>query len=306
MNLLEEIRNDMAIIISWSNNNIYSEVNSLKGTPYPAWCVKYYNEYGVAVERGSFKEDVYMEFANTKLVTKTLEVDGDSKNCIMLLCVDPKLHHMFSSVCAEFVDPGENGKDRKFLTDDPQEWGMEWRDLLGNVVSQKKSYSIMGEMLVLDYLFQQDSQTRWAAVNGGSHDIEAEAMSAEVKSTLQRYGSTVTISGQHQLLSAKRLELYFVRMEKSKLGISIDDMVRSLTGHGYDSIRIENELRQQGIMPGSPERKERYKIQEKRKYLVDDHFPKITKNTFQDKQFPQNIVHISYTIDLDGLPYEKW
>ena len=59
-------------------------------------------------------------------------------------------------------------------------------------------------------------------------------------------------------------------------------------------------------MPGSPERKERYKIQEKRKYLVNDHFPKITKDTFQDKQFPQNIVHISYTIDLDGIPYEKW
>lgn len=248
-----------------------------------------------------------MEFANTKIVTKPLEMDGVSKNCIMLLCDNPELRYMFATVCAEFVDPGEDGKDRKLLTDNPQSWGMKWRDLLGNVVAQRRVYSFLGEMLVLDHLFQQDSQTSWAAVNGGSHDIETSSMSAEVKSTLQRYGSTVTISGQHQLLSAKKgLELYFIRMERSKLGISIDDMVRTLTEHGYASIKLENELKQQGIMPGSPERKERYKILEKRKYIVDEQFPKITKDTFQDKQFPQNIIHITYTIDLDGLPYEKW
>lgn len=305
MGLLEEIRNDMAVLSSWSNN-IYYEVDALKNTEYQAWCVKYDNEYGVAVERGNYKDEVYLEFSNSKIVTRTLITNEGPKSCIMLLCADAKLRYMFASVCTEFVDPGEHGENRKFLTDDPQGWGMKWRDLLGNAIYHKRIYSVLAEMIALKHSFEKDPTTRWASVNGSTHDIECTNMSIEVKSTLRRYGTDITISGQHQLQSRKKLELYFIRLEQSKLGICINDMVQELIKVGYDSGKIEQELKKQGIMLGSPERKERYKILEKRKYIVDDKFPRITNDSFKSGKIPENIIHIVYTINLGGLPFEKW
>lgn len=73
----------------------------------------------------------------------------------------------------------------------------------------------------LDDLYTQDNTVEWTAVNSGSHDIEGNESSYEVKSTVKRYGATITISGQHQLQSLKRLQLYFCRLEQSRTGISI-------------------------------------------------------------------------------------
>lgn len=47
-------------------------------------------------------------------------------------------------------------------------------------------------------------------------------------------------------------------------------------------------------------------IFEKRKYEVDDTFPKITKASFKDDHIPESITQITYTIDLDGLEYTVW
>lgn len=46
--------------------------------------------------------------------------------------------------------------------------------------------------------------------------------------------------------------------------------------------------------------------EEKRKYEVDDTFPKITKASFKDDHIPESITQITYTIDLDGLEYTVW
>ncbi len=304
MNLLEEIRDDMAVLVTY--DDAYSAIEGLKNTEYPAWCVKYENQFGVAVERGNYKDDLYIEFSNSKIISKVLMTEDGPINCLMLLCADFYLRYAFSAVATAFVDPGENGKNRKLLTNDPEKWALEWRDLLGNAIYEKRIYSILGELIILEHLFKKDNKTCWSAVNGGTHDIEYSNGSAEVKSTLQRYGSTVTISGQHQLKSNNGLDLYFIRMEESNLGVCINDMIKLLVDDGYDENRIEVELRKLGIMPGSIERKERYKILEKRKYKVDNNFPKITNESFKNDMIPENILHIVYSIDLDGLNYEKW
>ena len=48
-----------------------------------------------------------------------------------------------------------------------------------------------------------------------------------------------------------------------------------------------------------------YKVDEVRKYLIDDNFPKITDDTFVDGKIPDNISGLVYTVDLDGLSYEN-
>ena len=47
-------------------------------------------------------------------------------------------------------------------------------------------------------------------------------------------------------------------------------------------------------------------VLEKRKYEVDDKFPKITKASFKDERIPESVIQITYTIDLDGLDYTVW
>ena len=153
-------------------------------------------------------------------------------------------------------------------------------------------------MMVLDNLYVNDNTIEWTAVNAGSHDIEGYESSYEVKSTVKRYGATITIAGQHQLQSLKRLQLYFCRLEQSKSGISINDMKDKLVADGYDKDKIEQQLYQLGYERGASIREEKYK--------VDDKFPKITKASFKDDRIPESVIQITYTIDLDGLDYTVW
>ena len=84
-------------------------------------------------------------------------------------------------------------------------------------------------------------------------------------------------------------------MEKSSLGLSINDLKTRLVTHGYDETLLESQLSERGHVKGSRIRDVRYKVLETRKYEVDDNFPKITKNSFK-----------MYNIDLTGTPFNNW
>ncbi len=127
-----------------------------------------------------------------------------------------------------------------------------------------------------------------------------------IATTLQRYGAEITISGQHQLEHFKRLFLYFCRMEESLEGVSINEMKDILVEAGYDEGKLEIELERQGFERGASIRNKKYKVLEKRKYEVDDSFPRITKETFKGDRYPDAITHIEYTVDLDGIGYTTW
>lgn len=120
------------------------------------------------------------------------------------------LRYEFATVCAQFVEPGIDGIDRKNLMSEPLEWWKKWRELMGNTISNKEAYSVIAEMMVLDDLYTQDNTVEWTAVNSGSHDIEGNESSYEVKSTVKRYGATITISGQHQLQKFKKITAIFL------------------------------------------------------------------------------------------------
>ena len=302
INLLDEIRERLAASVSISN-----QVWNLTALPkeYAAIVVREFRDYGVAVE---VPENVTINerFVNCRIYTKNISIEAVERHYLMLVCNVESLKYEFASVCAQFVDPGQNGEDRKKLIKNPLQWWDNWKNLFGNTISEKMSYSVIAEMLVLDELYKKDKTVEWTAVNVGSHDIESDTESFEVKSTIKRYGSTITISGQHQLNSKKRLQLYFCRMEKSKLGTSINDMIVALVANGYDKDKIEQQIEKLGFDYGSNIRNEKYKILERRKYEINDSFPKISEASFKENHIPNGIVQITYTVDLDGIQYENW
>lgn len=299
MAILEEIRECFA-----STQNGARDIKSLT-SEYPAMVIRSNEGYGVAIVFDD-ERDISEKFANSNLYTQKLAIGGKEKKYLILRCALDSLRYEFATVCAQFIEPGINGIDRKNLLADPLAWWKQWRELLGNAIFQRKPYSVIAEMIVLDELYIHDNTIEWSAVHAGSHDIEGNQESYEVKSTIKRYGATITIAGQHQLQSMKRLLLYFCRLEQSKMGVSINDMKDKLVSDGYDKEKIEQQLYQLGYEYGSSVREEKYKVLEKRKYEVDDKFPKITKSSFKNDHIPESVIQITYTIDLDGLEYTVW
>lgn len=299
MELLKEIREGFA--------STQNGARDLKCLPldYPAMIIRNNEGYGVAIEFDN-ERDIAEKFANSRLFTQIIRDGKLEKKYLVLSCMKDSLRYEFATVCAQFVEPGKDGIDRKNLICDPLNWWKQWRELMGNAISKKDAYSVIAEMLALDEVFKIDNTVEWTAVNSGSHDIEGKNSSFEVKSTVKRYGASITISSQHQLQNLKRLYLYFCRLEQSKEGISINDMKDKLVSDGYDKEKIEHQLFQLGYEKGASVREEKYKILEKRKYEVDDKFPRVVASSFKNDRIPDAVTQITYTIDLDGLEYDIW
>lgn len=300
MTILEEIRDSFASMTS----NGAMRISSLTDE-FTAYIIRIPDGYGVAIPVDSEME-VAENFNSCKFRTGLLSIDGNPSNYLMLISAFEEYRYEFASLCAELVSPGENGKDRKALLECPLNWWKRWKELVGNDIRDRAIYSIIAELLVLEHKLATDPSAEWAATHMGSHDIECAKESGEVKSTCKRYGAEITIAGQHQLVHTKPLYLYFLRMEESQEGISINGMKARLIQAGYNPGKIELELQQQGLEHGASIRNLKYKVLEKRKYVVNESFPCITRESFKNNQPPAGITQIIYTVDLDAINFTAW
>lgn len=300
MTTVEEIREDFAAFT-------IDGALPLKTLPdqYPAFAVKIPEGLGVAIPVDDDLE-VAERFNSCRFHTGLLALSDEVKNYLLLTSSFKEFRYEFAAFCAEFVEPGENGSNRKSIIASPSEWWDRWKELVGNADFDQKAYSVIAEMLVLIQKLEEDASALWTVTHSGSHDIECSDESCEVKSTLKRYGAEVTIAGQHQLEHKKRLFMYFCRMEESLEGISINDLRNKLVDLGYEEGKLELELLHLGYEKGSSVRNKKYKVLEKRKYMVDDSFPRITADMFKSGKIPDGIKHIQYTVDLDTLEYTVW
>lgn len=304
MDLLQEIRNYFA---ASAPSSAYP-IKSLPA-PYDAWVVQFNKEYGVAVP--IFDRDIMISerFSNARLWSSSnVSIGNRFGNWLLLTCQDPYYRNEFATLCAQFVDPGEHGKDREALITNPHEWWDKWRHLLGNSVSNNSSYSVLGELLTVRKLIQSGAKAEWTGGTGGVNDVLTETSRYEVKSTTMRYEQTVTISGQFQLEENNDIPLYlvFCRFEASNLGESIDDVVNDLSKLGVERSKIEGDLNNLGLELGSSARKEKYRLLEMRKYKIDYGFPLITKESFVGGKLPDAVKQFTYRLDLSGIPFEDF
>ena len=267
---------------------------------YKAFSFRQGVEYGVAIRTVSMKI-IYEEAS--QITIKSFNNMGE--NYIALSCCDEGFRNEFAKFGAFFVIPGENGENRRLVIESPLKWWDSWIGMLGNRVGTRKSYDTIAEMLALEELYKKDKTINWTASQAGSHDIESDDASFEIKSTLKKAETTVTISSQFQLDSVKPLQLWFYRMEASDQGISINDMKAKLIDAGYNENLIEAQLEKRGFMFGNSIREKKYVILERRKYSVDDSFPRIVESSFKNNVYPKNIIKILYTIDLEGIDYSS-
>ena len=301
MTLIEEIRLGFANLPSYGMMQLQSLPNES-----PGYVVRDSNGYGVAIEILDNDYIISEHFANARYHTCSYPIGNTVKKFIVLQCYREDLRIEFASLCTQFLDPGKDGEARMKLLENPTDWWNNWRDLLGNRINERTVYSIIAEMYTLNYVIDFDNTAEWSGNGASTHDIECNNVSIEVKSTINKYSSKMTASGQFQLNASKPLYIYFLRMEPSLTGHSINSLIEDLKAKGYDENKLEQMLLNRGYEKGSSSRELKYDILEQRKYFVDDNFPKIIDKSFKNDIFPKGIVHIEYTIDLDSIDYTAW
>jgi len=297
MKLSNEIRN---LFANLSNGNSI-KIDSI-GDKHPAWVIRYEDWFGVGfiVDNDLLINE---KFSSSKLWTRELIIEGKLENILLLTSNEEEYRYEFSFICSDFIDPGVDGSEREKILENPRNWWSKWKSLLGNSISSKKAYSVIGEMIVYKKLLTDKISANWSALQKSSHDIETLDCDYEVKSTISRYDQKIKINGQFQLEKNKKLKVVFIRFEESDVGLSIESLSKDIIKLGVDSCIIESGLKKLGFEPGRGGRYNTFKVLEARIYNVDKNFPTITKESFINGKLPDNVEKISYTINLLGIPF---
>lgn len=297
MALLDEVRDKLA---STSSNTI----RAIVGLPEyaPGYIIRENYWYGVAVPYDG--KQIEESFANARIRSANIYIQGRQTKMLILECGLEEVRRQFASLCVEFLDPGQDNTTRISLLSDPYVWWKKWRELLGNSIYEKKPYQILGELLTLEYFIKHDIQASWQGASGKTQDIATDFFNCEVKSTLDRYSTEITVSSKFQLdPHGKPIKLSFVRFEPFIGGDSLKKVIERLEYLGCNKNNLIHLLGRQGIVPGNIAYTSGYNLLEMRLYDVDETFPVITDKCFVDGHMPQNVIRFTYTLDLAGIPY---
>lgn len=260
------------------------------------------SSYGIMIK---CKEDIRIneQIGKISIYNRLMEINFKPYNCLIVSSIDLNIRDRYIDFIIENVNTCYED-----LCNDPLRWWESWCIFLGNVFVEKRVYDIIGELYVLDKIFSIDKNTKWASTTKGSIDIENLNSVYEVKSTIKKYDSTITISSQQQLKQKDRRSLYlvFVRLENSLGGKCINDYVNKIVENGYEKEKIEEYLNKCGLPENNHNRSEKYKIIESRIFCVNDKFPRITNESFKRDILPIGICKISYDVDLNSLEYRNF
>ena len=264
------------------------------------WIVKIDGMQGVAIDIKSDKQ-VNEQFSNISYYTKEFIIGGEERYLLILVSDHPNLYDDFAIICAGFLEKVLNAESYLEIQENPISWWYSMKELMGNANVEKEAYSALAEMVSYYYLLKQEKDVSWVGPFGGSIDFNCNDGLYEVKSTVARYGSQISINSQYQL---KANYLLFYRFEPSVNGISVQDMVTKLVLLGVDESEIERALKKLKYPIGSEIRTKTYRLLEVKKYEVNENFPKIVPESFIGGQMPKHISGLTYKLDLEGLDGE--
>ena len=300
---MSQLSEEISAIWESCRKGYAQELPSLLDTCYPAWSVALPDgRFGVAVPYGE-RDEVFEAFANAWIESLSLKNVSDGP---VLVLSSYESSQAFASLCAEFVSPGVGGNARFELMSNPVSWWREWKGLLGNKNVDRRVYDVLGELVCLEALCNMGFDPVWGGPHGTICDIDCGIRKYEVKSTLSRNSRSVQIHGLFQLSKGEEEKhLVLAQFEPSLNGLSINEMVDVLTGHGFSRAELNNALLDLGYPNGNSARNNCYALLGLTSYLVDNEFPHISPESFVDGTLPLGVTSINYGISLDGIQGES-
>ena len=121
MNLIKEIREGFAAI---SESDGLRPLISLPAE-YPGYVVRISDGVGVAVKVDNQME-ISEHFNSCRLFARVLNAGGESSNYLILCTYFEEYRYEFASLCAEFIEPGKDGENRRKILEDPYKWWSRW------------------------------------------------------------------------------------------------------------------------------------------------------------------------------------
>ena len=279
-------------------NGTVIEINNENG------CGFLYNgqlEYAIAIPY-DYEEDISEEFVGISLSTNFLNYGETSIKVLYLHASNTIDIDKFAYVGAHFLDNSNRDK----ILFDPCKWVDEWKEIFGDSIKHKMVYDVIGELVSLKYIYQNDNTAKWEGPNNGTHDIVTNDTLYEVKSTQLKTDSKVTINSAFQLMPEKKERLYFCRLELKPYSNSINSLVDDLVLLGYNKNELEIALQKLGYRKGSRARSICYDVLEIRSYEVNDYnFPVISLESINKLGPQNNILNYTLTLDLNCISYTK-
>ena len=279
------------------------EIRSLSQEGYISWTIKTDTGYGVAFPITS-DEDVSETFSGAHYHTGRVLINAERDERVLMLTTNKDgVENQFASLCAELLQPGDNGELRHEIEHSPVSWWLSWKELIGNKNVDLRVYDALAELWTLKYLSQKGEHAEWNGPNGATYDIDCDNYYTEVKSTAARNKKQITLSNLFQLdpPDGKKLYLVLCQFEASISGISINSIVDDLVVLGYSKATLEEKLSKLGLERGKSARKRCYILHAATEYVVDDHFPAIRNSSFVNGSLPEGVMNITYEITLDGI-----
>lgn len=297
------------IINNWqgSPSGIAMKIQSLEESGYVSWTIKTSSEYGVAIPI-AYDEEISEFFSGAHYYTRNIILkETEERHALLLTTNKEEIKEQFAALCAELLNPGENGELRKEIINNPASWWIQWKELLGNKNVDLRVYDVLGELWVLKHLAASGEAAEWGGPNGATYDIDCDEYFAEVKSTVARKKRQITLSNLFQLdpPEGKELFLYLCQFETAQSGISIDSLVKELEQLGYNALDLNTKLEKLGLEKGKTARRRNYMLHAVTKYKVDEKFPAIRDNSFKGDMCPAGVISITYTVSLDGIKGEN-
>ena len=276
-----------------NGDNVYK----IDSNNYNAFIVKDNGWYGIGLEVDIGASEYFEKFENVVITTKLKVYNSTPLKLIEIITDRIELYNEFAIICCEFLEFIKDNDNRIEFINNPRVWLDKWKDLLGNTLRREENYSFLAELLSINYLLNYNQVVIYD--DHGTHDIETENESYEIKSTISRYGYDIHVNGQHQLeIENKRLNLIYIRLEKSLEGISINEVIEKLENRDYDNIES---IRTKTKSMNTYSLNEKHKVLEARLYVVNDNFPKIIQSSFKEGKLPTAIKQIDYIVDLSGI-----
>lgn len=188
-----------------------------------------------------------------------------------------------------------------------------WRELLaqeaGLTLSKNTAIGLLGELTVLRELVRMNplALKAWTGPEKGRFDFFSGGTAIEVKSSLKRQGTILSIHGHDQLdpPQAGNLHLIVLQFEETPAaGENLGDIIHSLVDLGVSRAEIHTKLAGLRVLPESIAAAEemRFRLVDQRVYLVDSSFPRITSTSFVGSSLPFGVISLDYQIDLSAPP----
>lgn len=239
-----------------------------------------------------------------ELNVKSYTVKGKNKLFLELLCLVTELNQTFTDVVKNICERIEQGQGPLQSVKESID---EFRELLKQTslrITDDEVLGLLGELLQLE-LFEKnniDAVDNWTGPDKKRHDFIFDGVSVEVK-TSQRTGSPVIkIHGLEQLLIPEGgdLLLSYFRVEAvPEGGMTIPALIDKLKSK-ISRAALNEKLKLYDYSDNSRHLWERYRwnLLEKKYYVVDESFPKLTKIELGGEPL-SGISEIQYSVNLD-------